>query len=67
METNGPLPDPVAGRCGQGKNLQWMAVEIYFTMSLLLKDKVIFLTGGSCGIGRVYRVKAYNTAERRAW
>src|SRR5271168_2955728 len=52
VETNRPLPDTVAGCRRQRKNLVGHEGGLFFTVSLLLKDKVIFLTGGSCGIGR---------------
>jgi NAD(P)-dependent dehydrogenase (short-subunit alcohol dehydrogenase family) len=46
------VPIAAAGRRGEGKNLVGHERGLFSEMSLLLKDKIIFLTGGSCGIGR---------------
>jgi NAD(P)-dependent dehydrogenase (short-subunit alcohol dehydrogenase family) len=46
------MPVAVAGRSGKRKNLVGHEGGLFLKMNLLLKDKVIFLTGGSCGIGR---------------
>jgi meso-butanediol dehydrogenase/(S,S)-butanediol dehydrogenase/diacetyl reductase len=45
------MPVAIAGRSGQKKNLVGHQGGLFPAMNLLLQDKIIFLTGGSCGIG----------------
>src|SRR3984957_12322060 len=46
------MPVAVAGRGGERENLVGHKGGLFLKMNPLLKDKIIFLTGGSCGIGR---------------